>query len=95
MTGRQREQVVGDFDAECLGGPQIDGQLIFGRLHDRQISRAALAVTASDCLLVASACENSALILWRMLPEVHLAPEYSRRLAAVLVRSPPRAKFDK
>ena len=34
----EREQIVGDFDAERLRGPEVDHRLELGRLQDRQVS---------------------------------------------------------
>src|SRR5437667_9152787 len=35
--GGERKQIVGDFDAECLGGLQIEHELEFRQLKQRQL----------------------------------------------------------
>src|ERR1700722_3462528 len=44
------EQSLWHFDAECLGGPEVDYQLVFGRRLHRQIGG---LVTAQDAIDVA------------------------------------------
>jgi hypothetical protein len=42
------EQLVGNIEAERLGGLEVDHQLELGRLHDRKVSRAGTFENAAD-----------------------------------------------
>src|SRR6516164_8426868 len=35
----EREELVGNFEVECLRGLEIDHKLELGRLHDREVGR--------------------------------------------------------
>jgi hypothetical protein len=48
----EREQIVGDFDAQRLGGLQVDDEFEFGRLKHRQVG--GLGALENACRIYAS-----------------------------------------
>src|SRR5215475_8739007 len=81
----EREQIVGDVDAERLGSLEIDHELEFGYLHDGQVTwllafenatniEANLTVHVGDAGAVAHQAPRQCIFAKLILPALDVAP---------------------